>query len=149
MEYISVEEFLKQPKEVQEVFLNWWKPSIGDLFSWVKNDDEYEHDLRKLECCNSDNIVEMTESFKGIHEGDRIPLLTEGQLRKFIEDKTMSNLSCWKDTDGHRIYLFNYKKDEEEYRCIPIKDCKQLGDDLLQAYWKVACEIAKEELNND
>ena len=87
MEYISAEEFLKQTKEVQEIFIDWWEPEIGDLFIWIKSDDEYEHDLRKLECCNSFNIVKMTKDFNGINEGDRIPLLTEGQLRQFIEDK--------------------------------------------------------------
>lgn len=141
MEYISAEEFLKQPKEVQEVFLNWWKPSIGDLFSWVKNDDEYEHDLRKLECCNSDNIVEMTESFKGIHEGDRIPLLTEGQLRKFIEDKTCGISSMYFKCNNIRINIY----DNNKGTCI--REFKNLGADLLQAYWKVAVEIASSEVN--
>ncbi len=32
MNYISAENFLKQPKEIQEVFLNWWQPEFGDLF---------------------------------------------------------------------------------------------------------------------
>lgn len=29
MEYISAEEFRKQPVEVQNLFIDWWKPSIG------------------------------------------------------------------------------------------------------------------------
>lgn len=37
MEYISAEEFLKQPKEVQKVFIDWWKPSQGDLYSDLYN----------------------------------------------------------------------------------------------------------------
>ncbi len=31
MEYISAEEFLKQDKNVQDVFLYWWEPKEFDL----------------------------------------------------------------------------------------------------------------------
>ncbi|EES47947.1 hypothetical protein NE172_18210 [Clostridium botulinum] len=153
MEYISTEEFLKQSKEVQEVFIDWWKPSIGDLFSWIKKDDRYEHDLRKLECCNSDNIVEMTNSFKGTDDGDRIPLLSEGQLRKFIEDKTSGiiDIGYYGDSEGGyeiKIYKLDYKKDfilDDETGRFENYTFEELGKDLLQAYWKVACEIASKE----
>lgn len=138
MEFISAEEFIKQPIEVQKVFIDWWKPSIGDLFLWVKNDDDYEHDLRKLECCNSDNIVEMTKSFKGINEGDRIPLLTEGQLRKFIEDKTAMGTVNVDYFEGYRIKI-NISMHKFQFY-------KYLGNDLLKAYWKVAVQIAEQEV---
>ena len=36
MEFISSEDFLKQDEKVQVVFLNWWKPSSGDLFQYRK-----------------------------------------------------------------------------------------------------------------
>lgn len=143
MEFISAEEFLKQPKEVQEVFLEWWEPSIGDLFSWIKNNYEYENDLRKLECCNSDNIVEMTKIFKGINEGDRIPLLSEGQLRKFIEDKTEGKVEFYPDVYyGERYYTIMIRDsgcggDDPEFEVD--------ADDVLQAYWKVAIQIAEQE----
>ena len=142
MEFISAEEFLKQPHKVQKVFLDWWKPSVGDLFTWIKNNYEYENDLRKLECCNSDNIVEMTKSFKGINEGDRIPLLTEGQLRKFIEDKTEGKVEFYPDVyHGERYYTIMIRDsgcggDDPEFEVD--------ADDVLQAYWKVAIQIAEE-----
>ncbi len=149
MEYISAEEFLKQPVEVQKVFIDWWKPSIGDLFSWIKKDDGYEHDLRKLECCNSDNIVEMTNSFKGIDDGDRVPLLTEGQLRKFIEDKIgcIINVSYkHKPQDGYMkldFDFYEYPGDDKYMIYISTKDI--IASSILEAYWKVACQIAKED----
>lgn len=130
MEFISANEFLKQDEKVRQMFLDWWKPSVGDLFSWIKNNYEYENDLRKLECCNSDNIVKMTKSFKGINEGDRIPLLTEGQLRKFIEDNTYCKLNI--GTIGNIIKIYEKELD------IPFQT------DLLQAYWKVAVQIAEQ-----
>ncbi|OSA97801.1 UNVERIFIED_ORG: hypothetical protein B2H98_06970 [Clostridium botulinum] len=144
MEYISAKEFLKQPKEVQEVFLDWWKPSIGDLFSWIKKDDGYEHDLRKLECCNSDNIVEMTNSFKGTNEGDRIPLLSEGQLRKFIEDKYDCKMMVeYTICENIVIKLGKINKITGSFGFDRKFTCHKNKFDLLKAYWVVACEIAK------
>lgn len=129
MQYISAEEFLKQDKEVQEVFWDWWTPRKGNInYSPVRNGIE---------------VVEIENNATQRRNNGYIPLLTEGQLRQFIEDMTKSNLSCWRDVDGYRIYLFTYQKDEEDYKCIEIKDFKQLGDNVLQAYWKVAVQIAK------
>ena len=140
MEYISAEEFLKQPKEVQEVFIDWWEPSIGDLFRW--NTGIHDNDAHIANCCMSDNTVVMTKKNKGINEGDRIPLLTEGQLRKFIEDKTgyKIELSYYEDS-GYDLSLTDGRTNYSTY--------VDLGHNLLQAYWKVACEIAKEELSHD
>ena len=69
------------------------------------------------------------------------PLLTEGQIRKFIEDKTKYKI----------VYNYNY----EGNIIVGLKDIKSYGfikeyetdeADLLQAYWKVSCEIAKEQI---
>ena len=67
MEYISAEEFLKQPKEVQEVFWTWWRPSKGDInYSPVRNGIE---------------VVEIENNSVQRRNNGYIPLLTEGQLR--------------------------------------------------------------------
>lgn len=115
MEFITVEQFQEQPKEVQEVFLDWWQPSIGDLFS-------------------SDILIGMgVITSRKFDKDGYIPLFTEGQLRKFIEDKKGKivevNLFC----GGYSVVT--------AYRKCEIYD---LGKDLLQAYWKVACQIARE-----
>ena len=34
MKFISTEQFLKLDKEVQKVFIDWWKVEIGDLFKY-------------------------------------------------------------------------------------------------------------------
>lgn len=105
MEFITAEQFLKQDKKVQEVFIDWWKPSMGDLYAWC-------------------------------YSGDRIPLLTEGQLRKFIESKTGAKyieLEHYLKT-GYDIYTENMLFED-------------LGNDLLQAYWKVAVQIAKKSID--
>lgn len=151
MEYISAEEFLKQPKEVQEVFIDWWKPSAGDLIGVQKDciDSNWKNKIiYKIIAINEEDIFnssskgELLEDLKSTYKTDElIPSLTEGQLRKFIEDKT-----------GYKIvYNYNY----EGNIIVGLKDIKSYGfikeyetdeADLLQAYWKVACEIAKEQI---
>lgn len=140
MKYISAEQFQEQPKEVQKVLLNWWKPSIGDLFIWVSSDIESEHTLRKVECCTSINMVELTSSHKGLNEGERIPLLTEGQLREFIEDETEYRLLI-----GNKFkYSVRVFKDSPG---IVGNEYLVMDNDLLQAYWQVTCKIAMEVTN--
>lgn len=143
MEYISAEEFLKQHKEVQNVLIEWWKPTLGDLYTCDNNgtlkvineDIESELELDKdflkntIHCFNS-----LTDKI--------VPLLTEGQLRKFIEDKTRYKA----EINYYEINGYDLSLTEGETNYFNYLD---LGHDLLQAYWKVACEIAKEELNND
>ena len=134
MEYISAEEFLKQPKEVQEVFKDWWKPQSSDLF-------QYKHLFNVVDCLCGEAISPFNEDYV-VFKKECIPLLTEGQLRKFIEDKTKYKLEIsYYEINGYDISLTDGKTNYFNYL--------DLGRDLLQAYWKVACEIAKEELRND
>lgn len=122
MEYISAEEFLKQDKEVQKVLQDWW---ISD-----NNDKSFD-----LVNWNEKDLL-----VKDIENGfldECIPLLTESQLRKFIENNT-----------GGKIRIIEY--DFDHYNIITWKEhfiTKETN--LLQAYWKVAYEIAKEELSHD
>lgn len=141
MEYINAEEFLKQPKEAQEVFIDWWKPSIGDLFRW--NTGIHDNDAHIANCCMSDNVVVMTKKNKGINEGDRIPLLTEGQLRNFIEDKTNRLVEPYLNVYKQYNFMLVNRKNEE----FVLYETRK--EDLLQAYWKVACEIASSEVKNE
>lgn len=142
MEYISAEEFLKQPKEVQEVFLDWWKPSLGDLYTCDNNgilkfiNEDIESELKE----DKDFLKYTIHCFNS--KTDKIiPLLAEGQIRKFIEDKTGDIIIFNYDDLGvnHNWYC---NMSCEAYKSIGNKD---LGTDLFQAYWKVACEIAKSE----
>lgn len=137
MEFIKAEEFLKQPVDIQKVFLEWWKPSIGDLFAWVSDEDI--QDYREVQCCVSENVVKSSAKWKGIKEGERIPLLVEGQLRKFVEDKTNEKnieLNFFYDTGYDLTLVGGFAEADTTY--------ERLGHDMLQAYWKVATEITKE-----
>ena len=130
MEFISAEEFLKEDKEVQKVFIDWWKPSIGDLF-------KYNYGYSNIEIINLKSIKEDTEKSK--YSAHIIPLLTEGQLRKFIEDKIKEKLRITPTTVGYKIsYLYDYE----------LINVYAEEDNLLQAYWKVAVQIAKGSIDN-
>lgn len=159
MEFITAEQFLKEDKEVQEVFVDWWKPSLYDLVS-------YEHIViqsgpityrKDTKCLDGSSGVKIAN----INKKDYIPLLTEGQLRKFIEDKSSDF-----DLESEAVIEIEFyaKKDLEDKvtqkeigYLIKILDksdgllidcCCDLGTDLLQAYWKVAVKIAKESIKH-
>lgn len=138
MEYISAEEFLKQPKEVQAVFLDWWSKNkiISDIVTIKINKERWGvHILSDIDLV----VFEIGK--------DLIPLLTEGQLRTFIEDKTKGIVKViqWNPcVDDNRYGYTIYILAKNEYKVLRHIEYKKLGTDLLQAYWKVACEIAKE-----
>ena len=145
MKYISAEQFSEQPKEVQKVFLDWWRPHALDIFQYK------DHRIRLVDNGSSNiTIITIEDSFTSYPKYDCIPLFIEGQLRRFIEDK----MNCIMDIDanidsGYSLYLYFLEFDEfskESRFASKIKIYEDLGKDLFQAYWKVACEVAKDSL---
>lgn len=161
MEFISAEEFLKQDEKVQKVFLEWWKPSIGDLYfrneyKWTIGLEEWS-EAPEMQCIGeilTNNNIKPTvgEAYDRTiyydNKLDVVPLLTEGQLRKFIEDKTGAPSIIEPIYDkGYEIRTNSLEYDvfsgesffkEKSYY-------EKLGTDLLKAYWKVAVQIAEQE----
>ncbi|WP_334686098.1 hypothetical protein, partial [Clostridium tertium] len=128
--------------EIQKVFLDWWKPEIGDLAT-----GRYAN----IVAISSQRDIDAVKIYKG--EPYAIPLFTEGQLRKFIEDKTngLLDVECNDLNDDYYFYtirIFEIKELEygKEFGEILIEEYIEC-EDLLQAYWKVACMVAKEGLN--
>ena len=120
--YVSIE---NQPEEIQEVFRNYFEGSLG---LYEDNTGTIKH---------------------GYITKDRVKLLTEGQIRKFIEDKTKCKVAFNIGELGYQFILYNFKKsnEEEENICDYYKTYELFPEtDLLQAYWKVALKIAKEVL---
>ena len=136
MQYISEEEFRKQPIEVQKVFIDWWRPSMGDLYTY-----SYEEDSASINCCNSKTQIEQTNRWKGLEIGQRTPLFTEGQLREFIEKKTNCKINVAYE-DAEIIIRLDDLKSYEFKRIF-----NNLDNDLLQALWQVALKIAKENIH--
>lgn len=134
MEFITVEQFKEQPKEVQKVFLDWWKPSVGDIFQFETV--VFDNNDSTIGVIGSKRQIKIAEDGKGKY---RMPLFTEGQLRKFIEDK----LNIKAQFSIHFLTLdYVMITDDSDKMWIHTGT-----DDLLQAYWKVACMIAKEEVD--
>lgn len=141
MEFITVEQFQEQPKEVQKVFIDWWKCDYGDLYYYNENPLKYK-DFKiidnELEC-------EVYGDFDYFKKTGVIPIFTEGQLREFIEDKTScKNIELEGNIESNQYDLFCFK---EIWSCYEEREYNKLGTNVLQAYWKVACEIAKELVN--
>lgn len=134
MEFITVEQFQEQPLKVQKTFLDWWKCDYGDLYYY--NEDPLEY--KDFEIINSNLECDLNGDFDYFKSIGVIPIFTEGQLRKFIEDKLEMKIQCEihpltldyiilvKNNSGNKVWMHTGK------------------EDLLQAYWKVACMIAKE-----
>ncbi|CAI3661464.1 MULTISPECIES: hypothetical protein [Clostridium] len=126
MEYISREEFLKQSDKVQREFKEYFD---GESMLFWNNEC--------LVYWGFEDILINT------------PAITEGQLRKFIEDKTECKICLeYYKTTGYEVLLSDIEHNKENAEQFN-NWYEDLGRDLLQAYWKVACEIAKEELKHD
>ena len=119
MENITAEQFLEQPKKVQKIFLDWFENN-ADSYDLVCTDT-------KIKYISFYGDLEFEE------KADYVPLLTEGQLRQFIEDKTRTKIDIEFYTTGYEIFA---SSDEYHIRT----------DNLFQAYWQVAIKIASEEV---
>ena len=143
MEFITAEQFLKEDKEVQEVFVDWWKPSEFDVYS-------IKEDLSSHRVCKSDIEDYKNDELYNIKSGYCIPLLTEGQLRQFItnnnEKSLRINWSSWSNYNNRKTFNYEFILSGwgEIGKVYEVNDC----EDLLQAYWKVAVQIAKENIDN-
>lgn len=158
MEFIKAEEFLKQPIEVQSVFINWWKPSIADIFTYRNNNNDGYFAI-----IFDDGEVENYRYNKGNDEfktfkKEAIPLFTEGQLREFIENITglKVRLEPYTNSIGIKGTQINLTRsiclsipkskpyyEEQVYKCFD-----GLRVDALKAYWQVAVNIAEQYLKD-
>lgn len=143
MEFISAEEFRKQPVEVQKYFIDWFleNKSVTDLVQ-VELHPVAEIKLYSEGFQDSKLQFEYKKEYQ--FKGKKIngkyeitPLLTEGQLRKFIEDKTEYRVDCC-------LYEGTYDINICENNGLYIKKYEDIDKDLLQAYWKVAIQIAEQ-----
>lgn len=130
MEFITVEQFKEQSKEIQKIFLDWWETNLSevDLIGYIGKSEAYKECFPSLVRNVAVKCFEM-----GI---EIIPLFTEGQLRKFIEDKLNIKVQSMFDLFSSEYALLINAKGNMLVRTGT--------DDLLQAYWKVACMVTKE-----
>ena len=141
MDYISGKEFLNQSKEVQKVLLNWWQPNAGDLFN-------YKHRFYCVDYSQGTVISPLNNASINtvFNKKECIPLLTEGQLRKFIEDKTDAFMDIiiedYKEECDELLFRIEFWNNVKTTKCWEGNSSLMLwSKDLLQAYFKVAIEI--------
>jgi len=138
MKYISAKEFLKQSKQVQDTILDWWQPSLGDIYC-----NRYGMPLGDILVINNGNFN--WKSFKDDVKQYGIPLLTEGQLREFIKSKGF--YIDIKTLEPYYTYQLYLKVSINDYELESIEVNKYFIDnDLLSMYWKVALKIIKEDI---
>lgn len=129
MEFISSEEFLKQPKEVQKIFMKWWKPQPFDLYIFDKRS------LGLVKKSDEDYILPYRGWNIWQEKKECIPLFTESRLMQFILEKSTCEVNI-----GNVLKIIDIYRKE---LCIPYET------DFLQALWKVALEVAKESVENE
>lgn len=137
MKYISAEEFLKQPREVQEVFLDNIVLEHGLEYGDLYKDTADLTVIESLDYINTSEEGTIYHSVKGNMSdySTIVPLLTEGQLREFIEDKVESKISIIHEDNKFRIYTDSDLFGEYE---------KEYSEDysILNALWNMAVETA-------
>lgn len=135
MEYISAEEFLKQPEKVRKVFIDWWKPKIIDLYCDI---DAYN--TNHIDCILDEDkkmVIEIDKKYNYF-----IPLLTETQLRKFISDKGYKYIGINNFLELENKETWNIKVFKSMMQFEP--DIEFVAESVLECYWQAAREIAKE-----
>lgn len=138
MDFITVEQFKDQTLEVQKVFIDWWNCEPHDIYAWVLNS---KGNKWCIESCN--NQIQADTINKGKAVDFCIPLFTEGQIRRFIEDKTGYDLEIIKTSSVGKCADICFYNRVENGNHPKFRVGTQ---NLFQAYWQVACEIAKELL---
>lgn len=137
MDCISSKEFLKQSEKVKKALIEWWEPKYFDLIYYERGNT----------FCGSNSFDNTVDIFdwngkerNWIDKDKVIPLLTETQLRKFIEGNTGCKIDVnYYKNSGYDFYLY------KQGNVYAFKTFLDLGEDLLQAYWQVAIKIAEGE----
>jgi hypothetical protein len=148
MEYISVEEFLKQNYKVQKTLKEWWLDNFS--FGKICYNERYEKCAvidkwqYKFTCISSSLEGEIVLSFDEV-----IPLFTEGQLRQFIEDKTGGSPEFTKIFSKNSYDVELYKYDEKIEDAYLYKEYNNIGKSVLEAYWNTSLNILTELIEND
>lgn len=158
MKHITAEEFLKQDENVQEMLRKWceYNLQVHDLVVPI------DHETREVidSVCMITQCMDTSEDeinigrvfyletcllYDTIYE--IVPLLNLQQLIDFIEDKT--------ETKVQIIYNNSYTIDvgySDDFKIESWDAYEDVGQDLLEAMWKVACKVVQEvneiEANN-
>ena len=132
MDYITAEEFEKQPEKVQKVLSKWFWDNLNDfsLFEYTGNTAIYK---KKFPQIAKDIDVPCMKN-------EIAPMYSESELRHFIEEKGYKFIGI-DNFNGCQYYLIEVFKKLDQVKA----NYAFASDDLLNCYWQIACRIAEEE----
>ncbi len=148
MDFISIEEFKKQPEKVQNSLKQWCENNLQEC-DWVYLDKEQiKLPIDSVMDTRKENIdvgrvfyIGKCLCWSSIYEPNIIPLLTEGQLRKFIIGKGYKYIGINNFLELENKETWNIKAFKSMMQFKP--DLEFVGDTALECCWKVVCEIAE------
>lgn len=151
MDYISAEEFKKQPEKVQKVLKEYMKEKYvkGDLVVTHHGKSEIviilesfldENKRKGYYCITQDKKTPM---WVAEYPNWLTPLLEEKQLRRFIIDKGYKYIGINNFLELENKETWNIKVFKTMAQFEP--NFELYGDTTLECCWKTVCEIAESE----
>lgn len=140
MKFISKEEFLKQPKEVQDKIKELWNPEYGDLFAY-RNGKGSPHMMWICE----DGMILSTRSdvWIDLDDDNIIPLLTMDKMIEMIERITDLYLEIMINAGSGDLNI-NLYKNKYDFNSVMVFD--KCDNNRLHLLWNTLTEIIKENL---
>lgn len=134
MKVIPIRQFLSANQKVQDEVMKWWKPQMMDLYMPLDGDITVIYRQSQLEAVR-----------KLKNEWD-VPLLTVGQLIDFIEWRTGYGINQIEFGAGDCYWVFpyfepGYDMEQEKPRWYG-EEMSFCNEELIQALWECACEVA-------
>jgi hypothetical protein len=140
MDCISAERFLIQDDKVKNILLDWWQAKCYDLLHDIKEKTTVIYQGENDEKHYIGQISYEPEEYSSL---DRfIPLLTETQLRKFIQDNGYKYIGINNFLELDNVEVWNIKVFKNMNQFEPnfeiIHNCP------LECYWYVVLRIIEE-----
>ena len=140
MKFISKEEFLEQPKEVQDKIKELWNPEQWDIFAY-RNRKGNPYMMWK--CEDGMIISTMSDVWIDLDDNNIIPLLTMDKMIEMIERVTDLHLEIMINAGSGDLNINLYKN---KYDFNPAMVFDKCDNNRLHALWETLIEIIKENL---
>lgn len=140
MKFISKEEFLKQPKEIQDKIKELWNPEQWDMFTY-RNRKGNPYMMWK--CEDGMIISTMSDVWIDLDDNNIIPLLTMDKMIEMIEKITGLHLEIMINAGRGDLNINLYKN---KYDFDPAMVFDKCDNNRLHALWETLIDIIKENL---
>ena len=140
MKFISKEEFLKQPKEIQDKIKELWNPEQWDMFTYRNRKG---NPYMTWKCEDGMIISTMSDVWIDLDDNNIIPLLTMDKMIEMIERVTDLHLEIMINAGSGDLNINLYKN---KYDFNPAMVFDKCDNNRLHALWETLIEIIKENL---